>query len=100
MSLISATLTKEAQEIYDSWPRMSKENGYISKSAKISLLIVSGDSLRVRVNDLTQGINERYKAISRVIWELKSNPIHRLLRDDLNDLLIGTIMYQYRNPEK
>ena len=100
MSLISATLTKEAKEIYDSWPRMSKEKGSISKSAKISALIVEGDSYRQRVEDLTLGINERNIAISKVIWELSNNPIHYSLCTDLNDLLINTLHYQYcRNPE-
>jgi hypothetical protein len=95
MSLISATLTKEAKEIYDNWPRMSKENGSISKSAKISKLIVEQNDIHLRMEAMKKQINQKNILISRVIWELKSNPIHKSLCTDLNDLLLGTIHYQY-----
>ena len=70
-NLISATLTPKAMEIY-------KEMKRGEKSRIISELIV----------------NAKNMAISRVIWELKDNPIHKSLVTDLNDLLIGTIHYQ------
>ena len=95
MSLISATLTKEAKEIYDSWPRMNKENNEISKSAKISKLIVEQNEIHLRMDAMTKQINQKNILISRVIWELKANPIYNSLCTDLNDLLIGTMHYQY-----
>ncbi|MDE0954558.1 MAG: hypothetical protein OR994_07765 [Candidatus Poseidoniales archaeon] len=95
MSLISATLTKEAKEIYDSWPRMSKEKLQISKSARISKLIVEQNDIHLRMDAMSKQINQKNILISRVIWELKSNPSHKSLCTDLNDLLLGTIHYQY-----
>ena len=82
--LISATLSKEAAEIYNSWPKQKK-------SAKISSIICEGDSYLKRVLDLQEGINDRNKLISRVIWELSDNPIHKSLRTDLNDILAGSL---------
>jgi len=95
MSLISATLSKEAKAIYDSWPRMSKERNDISKSARISKLIVEQNIIHLRMDAMSNQINQKNILISRVIWELKSNPIHKSLCTDLNDLLLGTIHYQY-----
>jgi len=88
-------LTKDAKEIYDNWPRMSKENGEISKSAKISKLIVEQNDIHLRMNAMKKQINQKNIQIARVIWELRGNPIHNSLCTDLNDLLLGTIHYQY-----
>jgi len=82
--LISATLSKEAADIYNSWPKQKK-------SAKISDIICEGDSYLKRVLDLQEGINDRNKLISRVIWELSDNPIHKSLCTDLNDILAGSL---------
>lgn len=87
-NLISATLTPEAMEIYK-----KMEKG--SKSKKISQLIEQGHVIQRRLEDLTLGINARNIQIARVIWELKDNPIHKSLCTDLNELLLGTIHYQY-----
>ena len=87
-NLISATLTPEAMEIYKSLPKGSK-------SKHISKLIEESSTYKRRMEDLTLGINERNIQIARVIWELKDNPIHKSLCTDLNDLLLGTIHYQY-----
>ena len=95
MSLISATLTKEAKEIYDNWPRMSKENGDLSKSAKISKLIVEQNDIHLRMDAMKKQINQKNIQIARVIWELRENPIYNSLCTDLNDLLLGTIHYHY-----
>jgi hypothetical protein len=65
------------------------------KSRIISKLIVEGHTINRRLEDLTKGINERNIQISRVIWELKDNPIYQSLCTDLNELLIGTIHHQY-----
>ena len=86
--LISATLTKEAAEIYNNWEKRTK-------SAKISDIIIMHSVNQERVEDLTKGIQQRNIAIARVIWELKANPIHASLCTDLNELLLGTIHYQY-----
>ncbi|GAH90432.1 unnamed protein product [marine sediment metagenome] len=88
-------MTKDAKEIYDNWPRMSKENGEISKSAKISKLIVEQNDIHLRMNAMKKQINQKNIQIARVIWELRGNPIHNSLCTDLNDLLLGTIHYQY-----
>jgi hypothetical protein len=82
--LISATLSKEAAEIYNSWPKQKK-------SAKISDIICKGDSYLERIIDMQKGINDRNKLISRVIWELNDNPIHKSLCTDLNDILAGSL---------
>jgi len=87
-NLISATLSPAAMELY-------KEMQRGEKSRIISKLIVEGHTINKRLEDLTKGINERNIQISRVIWELKDNPIHRSLCTDLNELLIGTIHHQY-----
>ncbi|GAI06176.1 unnamed protein product [marine sediment metagenome] len=87
-NLISATLSPAAMQLY-------KEMQRGEKSRIISKLIVEGHTINKRLEDLTKGINERNIQISRVIWELKDNPIHRSLCTDLNELLIGTIHHQY-----
>jgi|APSaa5957512535_1039671.scaffolds.fasta_scaffold25776_5 hypothetical protein len=89
-NLISATLTPEAMELYKKMERGTK-------SKKISDLIVMGTVNQRRVADLTLGINERNIQLARVIWELKDNPIYNSLCTDLNELLLGTIHYQYFN---
>ena len=89
-NLISATLTNEAKEIHTSWERGTK-------SEKISNLIIMGHVNQRMVEDLKEGINERNIQIARVIWELKDNPIYKSLCTDLNELLLGTIHYQYWN---
>jgi len=87
-NLISATLTPEAMKLYEEMPRGTK-------SKKISELITMGHVNQRRVEDLTLGINDRNIQIARVIWELKDNPIYKSLCTDLNELLLGTIHYQY-----
>jgi len=87
-NLISATLTPEAMEIYKNMPRGTK-------SETISELLVSDLPKQRKHEAMIKQINAKNIAISRVIWELKDNPIHKSLLTDLNDLLIGTIHYQY-----
>ncbi len=89
-NLISATLTPEAMKLYQEMPRGTK-------SKKISELIIMGHVNQKRVEDLTLGIKDRNIQIARVIWELKDNPIYKSLCTDLNELLLGTIHYQYWN---
>jgi len=84
---ISATLTPKAMEIY-------KEMKRGDKSRIISELIVNHTIQELRAEAFQKQINAKNMAISRVIWELKDNPIHKSLLTDLNDLLIGTIHYQ------
>jgi hypothetical protein len=86
--LISATLSNEAAEIYNNWEKQTK-------SKKISELIVRENVLHLRMDAMSKQIQQKNIQIARVIWELKDNPIHKSLCTDLNDLLIGTIHYQY-----
>lgn len=86
--LISATLSNEAAEIYNNWEKQTK-------SKKISELIVRENVLHLRMDAMDKQIQQKNIQIARVIWELKDNPIHKSLCTDLNDLLIGTIHYQY-----
>lgn len=87
-NLISATLTPDAMKIYQEMKRGQK-------SRIISKLIVEGNSINKRLEDLTEGINDRNILIARVIWELRDNPIYKSLLTDLNQLLLETIHYQY-----
>ena len=87
-NLISATLSDDA---WHCWQEMKKGE----KSRIISKLIVEGHTINERLEDLTKGINDRNIQISRVIWELKDNPIYKHICTDLNALLIGTIHHQY-----
>lgn len=86
-NLISATLTPKAMGIY-------KEMKRGDKSRIISELIVNDVQKQLRFEAMQKQINSKNMAISRVIWELKDNPIHKSLLTDLNELLIGTIHYQ------
>jgi len=88
--LISATLSLEAAEIYNNWEKQKK-------SQILSEIIIKNNSNHQRVIDLTEGLNDRNIQIARVIWELKGMPNYELLCTDLNDLLIGTIHYQYES---
>lgn len=87
-NLISATLTAEAMEIYKDLPRGEK-------SKMISDLLVNDLIKQKKHEAMIKQINSKNIAISRVIWELKDNPIHKSLLTDLNELLINTIYYQY-----
>jgi len=87
--LISATLSSEAAEIYNSWQKQKK-------SQIISQMIIEQDqnmklieALRIRRETQTALIAKANVAL----W-LKdpSDPLCR----ELNDSLIGTIHYQYR----
>lgn len=64
------------------------------KSRIISEMIENDLVKQLRHEAFQKQINAKNMAISRVIWELKDNPIHKSLLTDLNDLLIGTIHYQ------
>ncbi len=86
-NLISATLTPKAMEIYKKMERGQK-------SRIISEMIENDLVKQLRHEAFQKQINAKNMAISRVIWELKDNPIHKSLLTDLNDLLIGTIHYQ------
>jgi hypothetical protein len=86
-NLISATLTPQAMEIYKGMKRGEK-------SRIISELIVNHTVMKLRSEAFQKQINKKNIAISRVIWELRDNPIYKPLLTDLNDLLLGTIHYQ------
>lgn len=86
--LISATLSEEAAIIYNNWEKQRK-------SAIISDMIVRQNVYFKMIEDMQKGLKERNELISRVIWELKDNPIHKSLCTDLNEKLVGTLHYQY-----
>jgi len=88
--LISATLSSEAAEIYNSWQKQKK-------SQIISAMIVEQDqnmklieALRIRRETQTALIA---KANISLWLKDPSNPLCR----ELNESLAGTIHYQYRN---
>lgn len=90
--LISATLSKEAAEIYNTWEKQKK-------SQIISSMIVSEDvnmklidALRTRRESLTALIA---KANIKIWLKDPKDPLCK----ELNEALIGTIHYQYRDTE-
>ncbi|GAG63477.1 unnamed protein product [marine sediment metagenome] len=86
--LISATLTKEAAEIYNNWEKQTK-------SKKISLMICEQHTNLMRMDAMQKQIDTKNKLMAKVIWELSENPIHKSLCSRLNESLIGTLHYQY-----
>ena len=86
--LISATISPAAYTIYESWPKQKK-------SATINDMIIKNNVIHKMCKDMQDGLKERNEAISRVIWELKDNKIHKTLCTDLNKLLLGSLHYQY-----
>lgn len=88
--LISATLSKEAAEIYNNWEKQQK-------SKIISRMITEQHTNLLRMDAMSKQIEIKNTLIAKVIWELSENPIYRSLCDELNETLIGTLHYQYRS---
>lgn len=86
--LISATLSIEAAEIYNNWEKQQK-------SKIISRMITDQHTNLLQMDAMKKQIEAKNIMIAKVIWELSDNPIHRSMIIDLNDLLIGTLHYQY-----
>ena len=91
--LISATLSEEAAEIYNNWEKQKKSQiisaMIIEQNQNMKLI----EALRIRRDVQTALIAKANVAL----W-LKdpSDPLCL----ELNDTLVGTIHYQYRNTEK
>ena len=91
--LISATLSEEAAEIYNSWEKQKK-------SSIISAMIIEQDQNMKLIEALRTRRDVQTALIAKAnvaLW-LK-NPKDPLCQE-LNDSLVGTIHYQYRNTEK
>lgn len=86
--LISATLSKEAAEIYNTWEKQKK-------SARLSELIVKEDSNHEHIKALKtrSGYYQRLISNAMIALHLK-DPQHPLCKQ-LNEALEGTIYYQY-----
>lgn len=89
-SLISATLSLEARQIYDSWPRQQK-------SRMISKMIEQEDGNMKHIEALqrNQSYNQRLISNAMIALHLK-DPQHPLCKQ-LNEALEGTIYFQYWN---
>lgn len=88
--LISATLSEEAAEIYNGWQKQSK-------SKIISKIIVSENTNILLIEALRKKINHQQTVIAKanikIFLDDPSSPLSR----ELNDVLEGTIHYQYRD---
>jgi len=88
--LISATLSEEAAQIYNSWEKQKK-------SSMISAMIIEQDQNMKLIEALRTRRDVQTALIAKAnvaLW-LK-NPKDPLCQE-LNDSLVGTIHYQYRD---
>lgn len=86
--LISATLSKEAGEIYDSWDKGKK-------SKIISELITTSETIRLHNEALLKARGTLQALLGEaliVVWQ--KNKKHPLVKR-INNALIGTIHHQY-----
>jgi len=88
--LISATLSEEAADIYNSWEKQKK-------SKILSDLIVQMDVIHLHKEALIKAKSNYQRLISNAMIALHlKDPKHPLCKE-LNESLIGTIYYQYWN---
>tara|TARA_R100001086_G_C11831435_1_gene256702 strand:+ start:331 stop:612 length:282 start_codon:yes stop_codon:yes gene_type:complete len=86
--LISATLSEEAATIYNNWEKQKK-------SMILSELIVKENQNRDHIIALQTAKGNLQRLISNAMIHIYLNdPKHPLVRE-LNDVLHGTIYYQY-----
>lgn len=88
-SLISATLSLEAREVYDSWPRQQK-------SKIISEIIVEQNTNMLLIEALRKNKIHLQAIIAKANIALYANDPSHPLCSDLNEALRETIHYQYR----
>ena len=105
--LIAATLTEEASEVWNSWPKKSKEFGYPGRSAELSSLLVKAGSMPAHIAALkTREMNLLAclaESRQELIEFLRLQPGGkgtrtqklRLLIDDIQDKTDGTIHFNY-----
>ena len=88
-SLISATLSVEAREVYDSWPRQQK-------SKIISEIIINQHNNMLLIEALRKNKIHLQAIIAKANTLLYAIDPQHPLCSELNDALEGTIHYQYR----
>lgn len=110
--LIAATISEEASDVWNSWPKKSAEFGYPGRSAKLSELLVKSGSmpghiaaLKLRETTLLSSL-----AITResLVTFLRLTPLLeatrrqklRLQIDDIQENTHGTIYFNYGLSEK
>ena len=86
--LISATLSEEAAAIYNSWERQKK-------SSILSELIVKEHSSRLQIQALQTMRGRAHTLISQAMIQIKLKEGITPLVERMNEMLIGTIHYQY-----
>ncbi len=90
--LISATLSTEAAEIYNSWEKQKK-------SARLSEMIVKENSNFEHLKALQNRMSYHQRLISNALIALHLKDSQHPLCKQLNEALEGTIYYQYWNQE-
>jgi hypothetical protein len=105
--LIAATLSEEASEVWNSWPKKSKEFGHPGRSAELSSLLVKSGSMPAHIEALK--LREMNLLASLAITReslvnfLRLTPHTlptrreklRLQIDDIQDKTWGTIHFNY-----
>lgn len=86
--LISATLSLEAAEIYNNWEKQQK-------SKILSELIIKENSNREEILALRALKANLQQKLSSAMIKIKLKEGKTPLVDEINDLLEGTIYYQY-----
>lgn len=86
--LISATLSEEAATIYNEWEKQKK-------SQIISAMIVEQNTNMKLIEALRRKINHQQKVIAKANIKIFLDDPSSPLSSELNDLLEGTIHYQY-----
>lgn len=105
--LIAATLTEEASEVWNSWPKKSASDGHPGRSAELSSLLVKHDgltkhieALKLREMNLLAGLGECRQTL---VYFLRLTPHTeglnlqklRVLIKDIQDKTEGTIHFNY-----
>ena len=86
--LISATLSEEAAAIYNSWEKQKK-------SQILSELIVNENASRLQIQALQTMRGNAHILLSQAMIQIKLKEGLTPLVERMNDMLIGTIHYQY-----
>lgn len=86
--LISATLSKEAADIYNNWEKQKK-------SARISELIVKENSVHNHVEALIKRTAIQQQLLGDVLLKIWQQDHNDPLVRTINEMLWGTIHYQF-----
>lgn len=105
--LIAATLTEEATEVWNNWPKKNKLSGEIGRSARLSKLLEESGSmpahieaLKLREGNLLATLAEcRQEMIQFIRFYplLEGSKVQKLglIIDDIQDKTHGTIFFNY-----